>query len=56
MIAQINKEQVSVIALAVNPPRNPGFRAGVIGAKFAAGVGTVYVHGLTFVRISTIWY
>jgi hypothetical protein len=41
-----------VIALAMNPPGNPGFGAGVFGAKFAAGMGAICVHGLTFVRIT----
>ena len=51
MIAQVDEQQVAVIALAMNPSGEPDFFAGVFGAELAAIVRTVLMHGRTFVRI-----
>ena len=44
VVAQVDEDQPAVIALAVDPARQPDGLAGVGGAKRAAGVGAVGVH------------
>ncbi len=44
MVAQIDKEQLTVIAFAVHPTRKPGRPTGVGKAQRSAGVGPVDVH------------
>jgi hypothetical protein len=44
MVAQIDEQQVPVIALAVNPAGNPDGFADVAEAQLGAAVGTVSVH------------
>ena len=45
MVAQIDEQQLAVVALAVHPARQPGRAAGVGGAERAAGMGAIGVHG-----------
>ena len=54
MIAEVDKQQIAVIALPVNPPGQAGLCPGVPGAKFSAGMGAVSMHVRTFVRILNV--
>ena len=44
MVAQIDKEQAAMVALAVHPAGKAGGLAGIGCAKLAAGVGAIGVH------------
>ena len=41
MIAQVDEQQVAVVALAMHPARQPGRLADMCGAQLAAGMGAV---------------
>ena len=45
VVAQVDKEQAAVVALAVDPAREAGGDAGVLLAQPAAGVGAIAMHG-----------
>ena len=45
MIAQIDEQQSTVIALAVDPARQAHIITRIPGSKGAAGVGAIGVHG-----------
>ena len=45
MIAQIEEQQVAVVALGMDPARQPDLRAGMLVAEFPASVRAVRVHG-----------
>src|SRR5205085_12006166 len=44
MIAQIDEQQMAVVALAMNPSRQADGLANVLGAQLGAGMGAVGVH------------
>ena len=44
MVAQIDEQELAVIALAVHPARQSGGDAGIREAERAAGMGTIGVH------------
>ena len=44
MVAQIDEQQLAVVALAVHPARQPGRGAGIRQAERAAGMGAIGVH------------
>ena len=44
MVAQIDEQQVAMVALAVDPAGQTDLRADVIGAQRAAGVRAVGMH------------
>jgi len=48
MVAQIDEEQLPVVALAMDPAREPDGRAGIGEAELAARMGSVGVHGSAF--------
>src|SRR6267378_36959 len=43
MVAQIDKEQLAVVALAVDPPRQPGLPTGISKPQRSASVGPIRV-------------
>src|SRR6185312_6561503 len=45
MIAQIDKLELAVVALAMNPAGDAGFAASVGEAQSAAGGGAILMHG-----------
>ena len=45
MVAQVDKQQIAVIALAVNPARQADLLANIGSAKRGATVGAICVHG-----------
>ena len=45
MVAQVNKKQVAVIALAMDPTRQADRFISMAQAKFAAGMRAICVHG-----------
>ena len=47
MVAQVDEQQVAVVALAVDPAREAGRLAGIVGAQRAAGMGAIGMHGIT---------
>ena len=44
VIAQIDEQEVAVVALGVDPPRQPGRSSGVFEPELSAGVGTIGMH------------
>ena len=46
MIAQINKQKIAMVALAMNPARKADGFSNMVAAKVAAGMGAVAMHGL----------
>jgi len=46
MIAQIDEQQIAVIALAVNPAGQANLAADMFGAQFGTIVGTVRMHSM----------
>ena len=44
MIAKIDKQQMSMIALAIDPTREPDRSADVAKAQLGAGVGAIGMH------------
>ncbi len=44
MVAQVDKQELAVVALAVHPAREAGGDAGIREAQRATGVGTISVH------------
>ena len=46
VVAQIDEQQVAVIALAMDPARDPGDFADVAFAQRATCMGTISVHGV----------
>jgi hypothetical protein len=44
MVAQINEQQLAVIALSVHPARQPGGNAGLAKAERATVMGAIGVH------------
>ena len=51
MVAQIDEQQVAVIALAVHPAGQADFCAGIGEAQSAASVRAIGMHGLNLDRI-----
>jgi hypothetical protein len=45
VIAQVDEQQIAVIALAVDPAGEPHRRAGIGKAELAAVMGSISVHG-----------
>jgi len=53
MVAQIQKHQPAVIALAMHPAGKPHGLAPVLGAQLVAGMGAIGVHGvLRFLKMT----
>jgi hypothetical protein len=48
MVAQVDEEQLPVVALAMNPAGEPDGGAGIAEAELAAGMGSVSVHRHAF--------
>ena len=46
MVAQVDEQQIAMVALAMDPARQADGLAGLFGAELAAGVGAVGVHGI----------
>ena len=44
MIAQINKQQMTVVAFAMNPPRQASSLSDIVEAQFGAGMCSIGVH------------
>jgi hypothetical protein len=44
MVAQVDEDELPVVALAVDPAGEAGFGADVFGAELAAGVRAIGVH------------
>ena len=42
MIAQVDEQQIPVVALAVDPARQPDLLADMLGPQLAAGMGSVH--------------
>jgi hypothetical protein len=52
MVAEIDKQEITVVALAVDPARQADLLANVVKGQRPAGVGSKYVHGLAELAMS----
>ena len=51
MVAKIDEQQMPVVALAMNPAREPAPSRRRFGAQLAAGMGAVGVHVFLFLIV-----